>query len=122
MTTRTRYFMIGSSLVIVVVLCTGLVAYYNGALPERSSTIGPPELAYVPSDASGVAFANVREITKSDFFKKIQADMPTGQGKEDLLKETGIDIEHDIDAVVSGIGATTTPTESVSFLRGPLQD
>jgi hypothetical protein len=110
--------MIGSSLVIVVVLCTGLVAYYNGARPQRSSTIGPPELSYVPADASGVAFANVDEITKSAFFKKIQAEMPTGQGKEELREQTGIDIEHDIDDVVSGIGAKTSATESVSFLRG----
>jgi len=59
MSSRTRYFLIGSSLVVVVGLCTGLVAYYNGSAPG-SSTARLPELAYLPADASAVAYADVR--------------------------------------------------------------
>ena len=56
MTQRTRYFMFGSALVILVSLCTGLVAYYSGNLPLRASSVGPAELAYVSSDATAVAY------------------------------------------------------------------
>ena len=45
MTQRTRYFLLGSALVVVVGLCTGLVAYYNGALP-RLPPSQDSELAY----------------------------------------------------------------------------
>src|SRR5439155_792895 len=51
MTTRTRYFVIISLLVLGVGLGTGLVAYYvgfpAGALGRQG---GPEELAYVPQD------------------------------------------------------------------------
>ena len=48
MTQRTRYFLLGSSMVIIVGLATGLVAMYGGNLPMRASTVGPAELAYMP--------------------------------------------------------------------------
>src|SRR5712692_8870841 len=101
MTKRTRYFMLGSALIVGLGLCTGLVAYYNGELPLFRSRVGPEELAYVPADATGLAYANVREIMNSDFRQKLQASLPTGQGKEEFFNETGIDLEHDIDSVVA---------------------
>ena len=60
MTTRTRNFVIVSLAVLGIGLGTGLVAYYvgfpAGALGRQG---GPDELAYVPRDASAIAFANV---------------------------------------------------------------
>src|SRR5262245_56035392 len=108
MTRRTRYFMTGSAVIVGLGLCTGLVAYYNGELPLFRSRVGPEELTYVPSDATGVAYANVREIMNSDFHQKLQQSaMPMGQGKEELFNETGIDIEHDIDSVVAASNANS---------------
>jgi hypothetical protein len=102
MTQRTRYFLLGSSLVLIVGLCTGLVAYYNGGLPLRSSTVGPAELAYVPSGAKAVAYANVHDVMNSEFRQKLHQVFPTGEEKDKLQQELGVDIEHDIDTVVAG--------------------
>lgn len=104
MNKRTRYFVVGSAAIIVVGLCTGLVAFYNGGLPLLSSAQGPSELAYLPADANAVAYANVREVMNSDFRQKVNQLIPTGEGRDEFLKETGIDIERDIDTVVAGVG------------------
>jgi hypothetical protein len=109
MTRRTRWFLVGSALIVVMGLCTGLVAYYNGGLPLFSAGPGPAELAYVPETATIVAYANVAEIMKSDLRKRLQAVLPTGQGKNQLQAETGVDVEHDIDTVVAGFGIATSP-------------
>ena len=115
---RTRYFFVGSALIVVVGLCAGLVAYYSGNLPLRASTIGPAELSYLPGDTSGVAFANVRQIMGSEFRRKLSAVMPAGDGKHELLAETGIDMEQDIDSVVAGIHSGQSPQVPVVLLRG----
>jgi hypothetical protein len=109
MTRRTRWFLVGSVLIVVAGLCTGLVAYYNGGLPAFGAGPGPAELAYVPESTAVVAFANVGQIMKSDLRKRLQAVLPTGQGKDQLLAETGVDLEHDIDTVVAGFGGAETP-------------
>ena len=41
MTSRTRYFMIGSTLTVALVIGSGLVAFYNGELPMLRSHSGP---------------------------------------------------------------------------------
>jgi hypothetical protein len=123
MTQRTRYFLLGSSLVLIVGLCTGLVAYYNGSLPVRSSTVGPAELAYVPAGATAVAYANVHDVMNSDFRKRLHQAIPTGEEKDKLQQELGLDIEHDIDSVVAGYtGSMTTGNgaskEGIVLVRG----
>jgi len=109
MTRRTRWFLVGSALIVVVGLCTGLVAYYNGGLSLLGPGPGPAELAYVPETATIVAYANVGEIMKSDLRKRLQAVLPAGQGKNQLQSEIGVDLEHDIDTVVAGFGIAATP-------------
>jgi hypothetical protein len=111
MTRRTRSFLVGSALIVVAGLCTGLVAYYNGGLPAFGTGPGPAELSYIPETTAVVAFANVGEIMKSDLRKRLQAAMPTGQGKDQFQAETGVDLEKDIDTVVAGFG-TTEPAEA----------
>src|SRR5256885_15924670 len=101
MTKRTRYFMFGAGLVLLMAVGTGLVAFYNGGLPMLRSTSGPQDLAYLPSGASAVAFANVHDIMNSEFRQKIRQVLPTGEEKDKLLQDTGIDLEHDIDTVVA---------------------
>lgn len=120
---RTRYFFVGSALVIVVGLCTGLVAYYNGNLPLRSSSIGPAELAYIPSDTTAVAYADVNRIMNSEFRQKLRALLPTGNDKDRLLAETGIDIEKDIDSAVAGMSSSGAgPAGFLVLLRGRFND
>jgi hypothetical protein len=106
MSHRTRYFLIGSVVVMSAVLCTGLVAYYNGTLPLRSSSVGPAELVYLPTNTTALAYANVQQIMASDFRQKIKQVLPTGgEEKDRLLAELGLDIERDIDSVVAGVSS-----------------
>jgi hypothetical protein len=105
MNQKTRYFLIGSGLVVVVGLCTGLVASYSSQLPGLGSSVGPSELTYLPSDSSAIAFADVNAIMNSQFRERLRQFVPTGTERDRLLAETGIDIERDIDTVVAGLGA-----------------
>lgn len=103
MTKKTRYFLFGSVTVLLVGLCTGLVAYYTGMpMGAFSSAQGPAELRYVPADAALVAYADVQDVMKSEFRQKLRAVMDRDEdGKQEFQKETGIDIEHDIDHIVA---------------------
>src|SRR5712691_4860386 len=103
MTTRTRYFVIVSLLMLAVGLGTGLVAYYvgfpAGALGRQG---GPEELAYVPRDATAIAFANVHEIMTSELRQKLHRVLPMQEnGQQELQNQTGINLETDIDTVVA---------------------
>ena len=103
MTKRTRYFMFGSVTVLLVGLCTGLVAFYTGMpMGAFGRPDGPAELRYVPADATLVAFANVQDVMRSEFRQKLRAAITDDEhGQAEFQKQTGIDIEHDIDHVVA---------------------
>src|SRR6476659_8114334 len=103
MTTRTRYFVIASLLVLTVGVGTGLVAYYVGFPTSAFSSFGgPEELRYVPRDAGVVAFANVHEIMVSELRQRVKANVPIPEnGQQELQNETGINIETDVDRVVA---------------------
>ena len=109
MTTRTRYFLAGSAVIVLFGLGTGLVAYYKGDLPLFRTRVGPDELTYVPADATGLAYANVREIMNSEFRQKLRSVLPTGEGKDELFNQTGIDLEHDISSVVAAAAGKGDP-------------
>ena len=103
MTTRTRNFVIVSLAVLGIGLGTGIVAYYvafpAGALGRQG---GPDELAYVPRDATAIAFANVHEIMTSELRQKVRRALPMQEnGQRELETQTGINIETDIDRVVA---------------------
>jgi len=103
MTTRTRYFVIVSLLVLGIGLGTGLVAYYVG-FPARADGAagGPKELAYMPRDVSVVAFANVQEIMTSEVRQKLHQSLPIPQnGQQELQNQTGINLETDVDRVLA---------------------
>src|SRR5438874_12785842 len=99
MTSRTRYFVIASLLVLSVGLSTGLVAYYVGFPAGAFARVGgPDELQYVPRDATVVAFADVREIMASDVRQRIRTAVPMKEdGQREIQDKTGINIETDID-------------------------
>jgi hypothetical protein len=96
----------GSGFVLAAGLGTGLVAYSFG-LPTLASAggraVGPDELKYVPEAAAIVAYANVRDVMNSEFRQKIRTVLPDdgNKGQEEFQRETGINIEQDIDYVLA---------------------
>ena len=111
MNRTSRLFLMGSGFVLAAGLGTGLVAYYGGGLSTLASaprSVGPDELKYVPEAAAVVAYANVRDVMNSEFRQKIRTILPDHdtKGQEEFQRETGINIEQDIDYVV----AWMTPT------------
>ena len=123
MTTKTRYFVISSLLVLGVGMGTGLVAYYvgfpAGAFASRG---GPVELGYVPRDASVIAFANVNEIMNSELRQKLHRVLPMQEnGQQELQNQTGINLETDIDTVVACMSPDTAnakPGAGLVLARG----
>lgn len=105
MTTRTRYFMLGSFAVLIAGLCSGLVAYYGGFPTGLMAQAGPNELAYVPANATVVAFADVQDVMSSELRRQLKQVLPTEdtRGQQELKEKTGIDLERDIDHVVAAM-------------------
>jgi hypothetical protein len=103
MTKQTRYFIIGSALVLVLGLSVGLVAYYGGFPGFAAQATNVPELQYVPSDAAVVAYVNVHDVMDSQFRRKMQTFEPSGseKGQQEFRDQTGINIETDIDFVLA---------------------
>lgn len=105
MNRTSRFFLMGSGFVLAAGLSTGLVAYYGGlsTLASPSSAAGPDELKYVPEAAAVVAYANVRDVMTSEFRQKIRTILPDHdtKGQEEFQRETGINIEQDIDYVLA---------------------
>jgi hypothetical protein len=124
MTTKTRYFVIVSLLVLTVGLGTGLLAYYTGFTTSALTRAGgPDELQFVPNDAALVAFADVHEIMGSDLRQKVHSLMPMKEnGQAEFQNQTGINIETDVDrvvfAVTPGVDATTRPGNFLVLARG----
>ena len=106
MTTRTRYFVICSLLVLTVGVGTGLVAYYVGFPLGATESRGPEELRYVPRDAALVAYADVRAVMASELRQRIKRVAPSQEnGQQELQNLTGINIETDIEHVVAFVAA-----------------
>lgn len=119
MSTRTRYFVIVSLLVLAIGLGTGLVAYYVGVPGPFARTAGPAELKFVPKDATVVAYANVREVMASDVRQKVRQYAPNDEtGQRDFRNETGIDIESDIDRVVACLDGSKPNTGGMVLASG----
>ena len=112
MTRRTRYFVIASLLILVIGLGVGLVAYYTGFSTIAFTSEGPDELRYVPAHASVVAYAHVGEIMSSGVRQKLRALAIPQDGQDQFERQTGINIERDIDAVVALVAAEDPARES----------
>lgn len=119
MNKKTRLFLLVSALTMTVGLCTGLLAYYGG-LPTLASSreVGPKELNLIPADAAIVAFANVREVMASEFRQNLKQIVPDTDkhGQDEFQRETGIDIENDIDSVIAYVAATGTAEHPSGFV------
>ncbi len=125
MKTRTRYFLLTSGTILFVGLFAGFVAYFAGGLPAVSSAraVGPEELRYVPSEASLVAYANVREVMLSELRTRLRARRPeAGRGHQEFLEQTGIDLENDIDHLVGCTLPDDVGGEGFVLARGRFDD
>jgi len=130
MTVRTRYFVIVSLLVIVTGLGTGLVAYYVG-FPTNAffSRGGPEELRFLPSSASVIAYADVREVMASELRQRFRRSVASGaqeNGQREFQNLTGINIETDIERVIACFDATANGStgmgDGVVLARGTFDD
>jgi hypothetical protein len=128
MNRTSRVFLMASGFVLAAGLGTGLVAYFGGGLHTFASarSTGPDELKFVPESAAVVAYANVRDVMASEFRQKLRQILPDGDknGQEEFQRETGINIEQDIDYVIAWMtpapaaqGKGTRPVGMV-LLRG----
>jgi hypothetical protein len=120
MTKRTRLFLSVATGVLTVGLGTGIVASYMGlsALPIIGDA-GPVELAYVPSDARLVGFADVRDIMNSELRQKFHELRPHAPPNSGFEQQTGINVETDIDhVVVAMLGGTEGARRSLVLARG----
>jgi hypothetical protein len=121
MTTRTRYFVIVSLLVLTVGVGTGLVAYYVGfpTLAQQSAG-GPAELRFLPRNVALIAHANVTDVMGSSLRERLRQALPAQpDGQREFEDATGINIETDIDRVVA---ALAPPHEGVVIARGRFND
>src|SRR4029434_10781359 len=123
MTTKTRYFVIASLLVLGVGLGTGLVAYYVGfpaGAAQRAG--GPEELQYIPHDATVIAFANVQDVMNSELRQKLLQALPMHDGQKEFENQTGINIETDIDRIVASLNPdpsnNNVPGQGLVLARG----
>jgi hypothetical protein len=124
MTTRTRYFVITSSLVLFIGVGTGLVAYYvgfPGGVFQAQTRVA--DLQMLPRDAHLVAYANVREVMRSELREKLRQALPiSGQGQQELADRTGINLETDIEEVIACLAASSgdqrTPPPVLVLARG----
>jgi len=124
MTTKTRYFVIASLLILGVGLGTGLVAYYVGfpaGAAQRAG--GPEELQYIPHDATVIAFANVQDVMNSQLRQKLLQALPMHEaGQKEFENQTGINIETDIDRIVASLNPdpsnNNTPGQGLVLARG----
>ena len=97
---RTRYVALASGGVLAVGLCSGLVAYLNRGLTRGVAADAPAELAFVPSNATAVAYADVRAVMASEFRRRLRQIAPDGVGREQLERHLGLSVERDIDRVL----------------------
>jgi len=126
-TSKTRYFVITSLLVIFVGLGTGLVAFYVGfpttAFFNRNS---PDELRYLPSTVSVLGYVDVREIMASELRQRLRqavgAEMHDN-GRRQFQELTGINFETDIERVIVCLDAGASSGDNVLVIaRGMFDD
>jgi len=129
MTSRTRYFVVTSLLVLAVGLGTGLVAYFVG-FPTNALTRagGPDELRFIPRNATLVAYANVTDVMTSQLREHLRQVLPSEpNGRREFEEQTGINIETDIDRVLACIapsldGSSAIPGVGLILARGRFND
>ncbi|HKY21616.1 MAG TPA: hypothetical protein VJM31_10380 [Vicinamibacterales bacterium] len=103
MTSKSRYFLLTSAVVLAVGLGGGLMAYLAY---QRTSGIPagvPEEITYVPANAAVVVYANVRALMSSDLRRELMPAIEHGsrKGRQMMNDFAGIDLEKQVDHVVA---------------------
>ena len=124
MMTSTRNFVVVSLSVLIVGVGAALVAYYTG-LPTSafSQQERLDELQLVPRDATLVAYASVADLMASDIRQRIRRFLPLSEdAQRELERQTGINIETDVEYVVACAAPSPAGTEAqpsgLVFARG----
>jgi DNA-binding transcriptional regulator YdaS (Cro superfamily) len=116
MTKRTQRFVFFGVAILVLGLGTGLVASFVGLPNLGIGSDGPAELAYIPPDATVVAFANVREVMDSELRQKLLKISPDAdQGADSFQAETGINIQTDVDQIVAAVSGAPDPSNPANM-------
>lgn len=102
MTRRSRYFLVGSAIVLLMGLGGGLVAYYTFSRTAGVVAGLPVELRYVPADVALVAYADVRSVMDSELRREIERiTMGPRRGRQQMREFAGIDLEKDVHRIVA---------------------
>jgi hypothetical protein len=106
MTNKSRYFLIGASLLLLAGIGVGMVAYYR-ANPVAGIPPGlPDELRYVPATAELVAYADIHTVMNSELRRELErAAAIHSQGKGDIHDVAGIDLEKQVNHIVAYLDA-----------------
>ena len=88
---------------LLVGLCTGLVAYYSGVpMGGFSQTDGPSELSYVPAERRPRRLLQRPGRDALEMRQRSSSSMPQHEeGQAEFEQATGINIERDIDHVIA---------------------
>src|SRR5437870_3497947 len=127
MTNKTRYFVVASMLVTVVGLGTGLVAYYVGFQPGSLVSKERDELRYVSNQSAAVAFVNVRQLMTSNVRQRVRRTFPAQDGgQREFERQTGINVETDIDYVIASLDAQSNdarhPSSGMAVAKGTFNE
>lgn len=110
MAKRTRIFLLAAAGILVVGLTAGLVAWaIRVPVLAALSADAPEELSYVPDTARMVAYADMRQLMRSEFRGKLRQLQPgAAPNANGLEARTGINVEEDIDRVLVASSGFTT--------------
>jgi hypothetical protein len=102
MTTKSRYFLVGSAAVLLLGIGGGLAAYYTLHRAAAVPTGLPAELRFVPADAAMVAYADVHSFVSSEVRRQLERlAMGQHRGERQPHEFAGINLEKDVNHVVA---------------------
>lgn len=111
MTRKTRYFVLGAGAVLVVGLGGGLIAYLAYSRVAGMPAGVPPEMRYVPANATVVAFADVQAVMKSELRRSLMPsiDPESRKGRRMMHDFAGVDVEKQVSRVVAYVEQYNAP-------------
>lgn len=111
MTKKTRYFVVGAGAVLLVGLGGGLIAYLAYTRGAGLPAGVPPEMRYVPANATVVAFADVQAVMNSELRRSLipSIDPESRKGRRMMNDFAGVDVEKQVNRVVAYVEPYQAP-------------